>query len=333
MSTSWRITVRATVAAASGGCCRSASITRTQAPRAKRVPATTAPPRPPLRCAPARCSNRTGTGHPLACRASAAGVSSSLSSTTRISAARDARAGPSPPSNAATFAASLRVGTITLNRTGRSGVGSLRPTGSGWPWALPSAVRTGTRSAGSADGDEISSARSDTGASGTGTNRRARRGEDGNRERLLRRYGWTNGHPAGREDAESTFEDQMRLGRFYGRHVAGHHLLVAATRTGLLSRAAPLSWRHPIERVSTACEQSDPADRAADNRAVRQMTDSKTGVELAQARKVLRLRYPISRYGYCGRRADLAGKRRTTSYVCVPRKVVPLCPGFPGRRR
>src|SRR6266700_6884232 len=52
MSTSWRITVRATVAAASGGCCRSASITRTQAPRAKRVPATTAPPRPPLRCAP-----------------------------------------------------------------------------------------------------------------------------------------------------------------------------------------------------------------------------------------------------------------------------------------
>ena len=96
---------------ASGGCCRSASITQTHSPRAIRIPSTTAPPRPPERFPAGRWSSRTVRVELI--RRIASGVSSSLSSTKITSSGSPGMSLSSLAAIASTFPASSRVGSTT----------------------------------------------------------------------------------------------------------------------------------------------------------------------------------------------------------------------------
>ena len=104
--------------ASSGGCCRSPSMTTTQSPRASRIPATTAPPRPPWRSSGSRCSSRTGIEARRDRSWTSSGVLSSLSSTNSTSMRRVPATSVMRWSRGPTFSASLRVGT-TIVRSGR----------------------------------------------------------------------------------------------------------------------------------------------------------------------------------------------------------------------
>ena len=102
----------------SGGCWRSPSITTASGRSDRASPESTAPPSPPARSPAARWCSRTGSGLPAAASSICSGVSSSLSSTKRISASQPCSVPPSRSSSGPTFRASLRVGTITVRAPG-----------------------------------------------------------------------------------------------------------------------------------------------------------------------------------------------------------------------
>ena len=88
--------------------------------RARRSPATTAPPSPPSRSPGGRCSSESlqaGSPSDLTSASTTAGVESSLSSTKRISQVMPCKARRSCSTSGATFADSFRVGTSTESST------------------------------------------------------------------------------------------------------------------------------------------------------------------------------------------------------------------------
>ena len=104
---------RACPRSASGGCCRSASITQTHSPRAVRMPSTTAPPRPPGALGGSRCSRRTG-ARPTAIPPDRVGrVVVAVVDEDDLERHAGQYLGRAEPRSASTFPASSRVGSTT----------------------------------------------------------------------------------------------------------------------------------------------------------------------------------------------------------------------------